>query len=126
LVLGVMPNAQAECTLATLNGSYAFTGSGTALDVGGPVNNVGIATFDGKGNISVAFTQNLNGNVAHLSATSTYTVNPDCTGSIELGADFVIIDGGNEVFSIRTISQRVVSSVYKRLFPRRHHDDEQD
>lgn len=78
------------CSNSILDGDYAITISGEIVGVG-PVSVVGIATFDGSGNIT--------NNVGHivvngvqppidwLTGTGTYVVNANCTGKIHLVFD---------------------------------------
>ena len=114
---GVPPMyAQAGCTVANLNGNYAFTDSGFAQPRGRnlapevPVAAVGVLKFDGTGNVSFKFTLAVNGDLGTPSTastpavdTGTYTVNPDCTDSMSftggdiapLDFNMVIIGGGD-------------------------------
>jgi hypothetical protein len=108
--------AQSGCSVATLNGNYAFSqpgwgslhgqGQGNQL----PFFNVGVVAFDGTGTVSVSFTNVQSGVVSTETDAGTYTVNPDCTGSLSFttgpgaGATFnmVIIGRGAELFGINT------------------------
>ncbi len=82
------PTHAKDCTLATLNGSYAFFER--AILIGEPVVQMvtnGIVKFDGSGNSSFVSITNVEGwgvSGAGDPATGTYTVNPDCTYSGEL------------------------------------------
>jgi hypothetical protein len=109
-------HANGVCSVATLNGTYAFTFSGFQFQSKAgaghrsvPFYGEGLATFDGEGNFSNAFTFSQN-SVPYVTSTGsftgTYTVNPDCTGvgtaAPGSGGDnsaFVIVNGGSEVFS---------------------------
>jgi hypothetical protein len=122
------PYAQAgdehECRLATLNGTYAFTGTGRLTgDV--PVANVGIFSFDGRGNIYSDATTSRGGVFARTVGTGTYSVNSDCTGSWTLflpdppfqsDANFVIIADGSELMWIRTNPGTTVTAFAKKQF----------
>jgi hypothetical protein len=108
--------AQSGCSVATLNGNYAFSqpgwgslhgqGQGNQL----PFFNVGVVAFDGTGTVSVSFTNVQSGVVSTETDAGTYTVNPDCTGSLSFttgpgaGVTFnmVIIGRGAELFGINT------------------------
>jgi ABC-type Fe3+-siderophore transport system permease subunit len=106
------------CTDATLTGNYAFnfTGFTTPVfpNVEGqevPIAAVGVFTFDGAGNFSTSFTSALNGDISTgNTASGTYTVNSNCTGSIAwttgpfAGVTFnmAVIGGGPEIFGIDT------------------------
>jgi|SRR5947209_2745074 len=117
-VLGFVPHAQTgqECSLATRQGDYGFVASGNLAGVG-PSVAAGRYTADGKGNFAGSFTQSLNGVIARMTFTGTYTVNPDCTGTetvnIEGGPTFhndaVIVDGGREIRAVNTDPGNVVS-----------------
>ena len=80
--------AQASCTNSTIKGSYAFTIHGQILTPNGPIPIVGLArtTFDGNGNLTQLDTVAVNGHIALVwrPSTGTYTVNPNCTGTITL------------------------------------------
>ena len=111
------------CTLASLNGPYGFTGTGTIIGEG-PVASVGTFTFDGEGIIVGHFSQSRNGNLNHQSPTGTYTVNSNCTGSWTLSngseVDFVIVAGGDELMWVRTDPGVVITAVGKKQFE--HHE----
>jgi hypothetical protein len=80
--------AQASCTDLTIKGSYAFTIHGQILTPGGPIPIVGLArtTFDGNGNLTQLDTVAVNGHIPLVwrPSTGTYTVNPNCTGTMTL------------------------------------------
>jgi hypothetical protein len=133
-VLGVAPDLYAgeerTCTNGTLEGPYGAIANGTVFGQGLTAL-VGVITFDGTGNQSIAGTNvSEDRGVQQISDIGTYTVNPDCTGSSVFGTgrtfDFVIVDGGNEILQIATLEEprRVVTWVLKKQFPR-HHDDQE-
>ena len=106
-------HAQSGCSVATLSGSYGINNPGfvspghsnKGAEV--PFAAVGVLTFDGAGNVSSTFTLSVKGGISTgNTASGTYTVNSDCTGSaIVQGApnsNFVILGGGAEVFGIET------------------------
>lgn len=82
-------HADGGCSLASLNGPYAFERQGTNVALLGasfpnppfPFGEVGIVTFDGAGNFSGKSTVNLGGVVLTPTFAGTYTVNNDCTGT---------------------------------------------
>src|SRR5215469_17910699 len=82
--------ASTGCTDATLTGNYAFNLSGFGTrPVDQPKGNevplaaIGIFAFDGAGNHSTSFTSVQNGVISTgNTASGTYSVNSDCTGSI--------------------------------------------
>ena len=118
-----------ECSNATLHGSFGYTSTGTLLPsyvpppFAGPFAEVGRQTFDGNGDTEATATLSANGNINQVTIQGTYTVNPDCTGSMTLNvspldatvqADFVIDDDGAELRVIGTDSGVVESRVYKK------------
>jgi hypothetical protein len=132
--LGIVPRAHAidhKCSNATLQGSYGYTATGTLLPAGapppfaGPFGEVGRQTFDGNGNTSGTATLSANGNSANITVTGTYTVNPDCTGSMTVNvaplgvtthADFVIDNDGLQIRTISTDVGTVETRVYTKQF----------
>jgi len=72
------------CTMAGRAGEYGLTWSGTMfLPTGAvPAVSVGKITFDDAGNVEGAQTVSRGGAVSELTFRGTYTVNPDCRGTI--------------------------------------------
>ena len=75
------------CSNSTIQGSYAFTIHGTVFLPDGStllIDGLAKTTFDGKGNITQLDAVAANGNIAPgwASNTGTYSVNPDCTGTV--------------------------------------------
>jgi len=116
-----------ECSNATLG----YTSTGTLLDsyvpppLAGPFAEVGRQTFDGKGNTDATAALSANGNIVKVTIEGTYTVNPDCTGTLTLNvsplgatvhADVVIGDDGAELRAIVSDSGVVESRVYSKQF----------
>jgi hypothetical protein len=140
-VLGIMPSAQAsehrECSNATLQGSFGYTAIGTLLPAAapppfaGPFGEVGRQTFDGKGHTEATATASANGNIAALTIQGTYTVNPDCTGSMTVNVSplgvtshvyFVIDNDGAELRVISTDPGTVETRIYRKQFQGSHED----
>jgi hypothetical protein len=126
LALGIAPLARADnkgCTNETLKGTFVHTASGfeTAPPaIAGPLVGVGTDTFDGKGGVTTTATISLNGNIVPLTATGTYKVNPDCTGTYTLPGTtlfFVIADSGNEIQAICIDPGVVLAHTFRRQFP---------
>ena len=105
----------AQCSNATLTGSYGFKETGFGARNGKangpaiPVATVGVVTFDGAGNASFTLTQVINssGGAFYDAIPATYTVNSDCTGTItieDFGLHFYIVTvgGGAGLFAIQT------------------------
>jgi hypothetical protein len=102
-----------DCTLKSVKGGFGatFTGAITAGPFAGPYAAAARIFCDGKGACHAEGTQSFNGQIVPLiDQGATYTVNPDCTGSItvDLGGgqsinfNFIIVDRGKEIRSIQT------------------------
>jgi hypothetical protein len=114
-------NASSEnCTLKSVKGEFGatFTGAITAGPFAGPYAAAARIVCDGKGACHAEGTQSLNGLIVPLvDQGATYTVNPDCTGSItvDLGGgqtinfNFIIVDRGKEIRSIQTDSGTAIT-----------------
>ena len=89
-VLAQEESGKKECSNGILWGSFGYTSTGTLLDsyvpapYAGPFGEVGRQTFDGKGHTTAAATTSSNGNIQPVTIEGTYTVKPDCTGSMTL------------------------------------------
>ena len=119
--------ADALCPLgnATLNGTYVLHGEGTIVGVG-PLAIVGWLTHDGKGNVvKGSMTASVNGTISMFTVSATYTVNSDCSGSLEAQGqhyNMVVSPDGKTVNWIQTDSGTVSSGTEVRL-TRRPDDD---
>ncbi len=103
-----------HCTV--LSGTYAFSFAGTTPNPGppaimAPYNGVCKPTFDGAGKLTAVESANFGGFVLRNAPFSgTYTLAPDCTGTITVkfpdGSighnDFVVSDGGKTLLAIST------------------------
>ena len=146
LALGVAPTARAGekgCSNATLTGTFAYTNTGffTAAAAppaqAGPAASVGVETFDGNGGTTATAWVSVNGNISQVTIKGTYSVNPDCTGTLTLFPSivsppitvpprqvfFVIDDNGNEFRAINIISGNVITTIGKRQFSK---DDDKE
>lgn len=86
LTFGLAAPALADdnCSLARSAGKWSFTDQGTIIGIG-PRTAVGVFAFDREGNLQNGVaTASLNGAVAGETFSGTYTVNPDCTGTISV------------------------------------------
>jgi hypothetical protein len=134
LALGITATAKADdkgCTNAMMQGTFAYTSTGSIAappEIAGPFVEVGTQTFDGRGGTIAAVTLSQNGNILPVTVTGTYTVNPDCTGTMTLQVSpidvtvhifFAIDDGGNGFQAIETDAGLVITRVGRRLFPGR-------
>ena len=123
--MGLAPTAKAAdkgCSTLTLMGTFSRHDTGTVLApaaAAGPFALVGTFTFDGSGNVTGAATSSQNGNIGTGTQKGTYTVDPDCTGTIIVQGSgghsshysFVIDDSGNGFQYICTDSNPI-SIVY--------------
>jgi hypothetical protein len=104
-----LADGKRACSNATLHGSYAFTESGTIMDIG-PVAVAGVFQADGKGNLTTEDTVSLNGDIIQREKLNfTYEVKSDCTGTASSAPgqqpahfNFVIIDYGRQAIGIHT------------------------
>jgi hypothetical protein len=107
-----------SCTNATITGRYGLTLNGK-IQSRGLAGAVGILTFEGDGSASYAATAVYEDTgLDRVTLKGTYKVNPNCTGSLLLGAsatfDFVIVGEGEEIFQIAARSDRVVTWTMKK------------
>lgn len=131
-LLSTVPSVEAQdhqCSNATLDGSFAFAGTGTIFNPSASLfAQVGRQTFDGNGNTGANATTSINGTSFPVTMKGTYAVDRDCTGSLTLNvspvditvhADFVIASDGAEFQAIVTDPGSVVTYVAKKQF---HHE----
>jgi len=103
LVFSIASNAQdrANCSNATLHGSYGLHATGTIIGVG-DFAAVGRFTFDGNGNLTAKlFVRVAGNNIQPPQFTGTYSVSPDCIVSDSWGGSThvsVIVDQGKGYF----------------------------
>jgi len=131
LALDLAPLAKAErkeCSVATLEGSFARRDAGFVVAppaIAGPLAGVSLMVFSGNGNFTSAGFGSLNGNVSESTGTGTYTVNPDCTGTYTSlsstgrtgTAFFVIADNGNEIHILPTNTGGTINCIARKVFP---------
>jgi len=134
LALWIAPTANAQvaqrgCSNASLNGTYAYTGTGVIVSpaaFAGPFAEVGMQTFDGQGHTTATATASQNGGILQFTITGTYSVNPDCTGTLTLQVApegitvpvFIVIDNGwNEFQAIETSPGVVITRIGHKLYP---------
>jgi hypothetical protein len=114
---------------ATLKGAYVITFTGTA---GGPAFNnnpgpfaaVGIIVFDGRGNLEVRATTSILGFILPGHFSGTYTLNPDCTGTMtwttgstfEIPTNyFVSTPHGRHISILQTNEGTIITGTASRL-----------
>jgi hypothetical protein len=116
LALAIAPKAHADargCSLASLSGRpFAYTSTGAIVaapvpSIVGPYAEVGVQVFDGHGNVDFYFNASQNGAPGTGTATGTYTVNEDCTGTFTETSDgftshffFVATENGHDFQAI--------------------------
>jgi hypothetical protein len=83
-LVSAAPAAQAQgCAMSDVVGKWGYTSSGTIVTPPvGAFAAVGHLTFSAMGTFSGAQTTSIAGNFFDETITGTYTVNPDCTGTI--------------------------------------------
>ena len=103
-----------HCRDSTLRGGYGFTITGQILagPAAGQVAGVAMTTFDGEGNLAQVDQVVHSGNppaVQWRPATGTYTLNEDCTGTMQidftdgspsLHLNIVVVRGGREIRTV--------------------------
>ena len=131
LALGLAPTAKAqrkECSVATLEGSFVRRDTGFVIAppaIAGPLAGVSLVIFDGNGTFTSTGSASLNGTQSESTATGTYTVNPNCTGTYTTlsstgrtgTAFFVIADNGNEMHILPTNTGASLTCVARKVFP---------
>jgi hypothetical protein len=130
LALGLAPVAKAErkeCSVATLEGSFVRTDTGFVTSPNGalPLAGVYLVTFNGNGAFTATGSTSLNGTQSESTATGTYSVNPDCTGTYSSlssngrtgTAFFVIANNGNEIHILPTNPGASLTCVARKVFP---------
>ena len=112
------------CSVASLQGAYAFRRTGVNNELGGPIAAIGVDIFNGDGTRGgVRITSSLNGEFQDWTDAlqrGNYTVDSDCTGSIFDASgtktnNFVVLDGGKGYFLISTLPGRIVTAEGRRL-----------
>lgn len=124
----ISATADGGCSVANVKGRYALERHGFVVSPGTPpvpVGEVSIATFNGAGLFDGTATVNIGGQVfKHLPFTGTYTVDPDCTGSVtvfipdfgeSLTFDAVLLRGGKAVIATQTDSFEVAQTRGEKL-----------
>ncbi len=107
------------CSPATMKGVYMGRSSGTLIGL--PYATMNRIVFDGIGSAAGNGTSVLNGVVSFPVITATYTVNPDCTGtliSVPAGLDnnFVVKNDGSQVFFVLTAHPAGLGTVSGEAF----------
>ena len=126
-------HAATGCTAATLTGNYGFTENVGFITLASrspalftPAARLGLIPFSGgsgsTGTFTISFAQSVNGNIISDQSSGPYTVNSDCTGSINLvtgnaaGEVYAIsiVSGGTEVLAMRTDPGATIDATMKK------------
>jgi hypothetical protein len=109
--------AGAECSEATLDGTYLFVAGGSIVKGNnqGPTASAGYQVFNGNGKVDQVSSVNLNGNVFRdIRDTATYKVKADCTGTIiypdRSEVDVFIAPDGSMFTAIRSKPSDIATS----------------
>src|SRR6516164_9451728 len=129
------------CSTETAAGNWGITLSGTLILPTGPVPAAGVArgSFDVQGNATPGATEarNVGGGFANETLTGSWTVNPDCTGTLTVHAyesgvlvrtsvlSIVFVDNLNKALMVQesltlpsgTVVPAVITAEAKRIFP---------
>jgi hypothetical protein len=112
------------CSVASLQGAYAFRRTGVNNGAGGATALIGVDIFNGDGTRGLLRRSgSLNGQIQDWTDVlpgGSYTIDSDCTGSIfdangTKTNNFVVLDGGKGFFLISTLPGTIVTSEGKRL-----------
>lgn len=78
----VAAQGKAYCSNKTLKGTYSYSVQGNSTENGGqkPFAEAGMESYDGRGNIKGNGSDS--DNPTNSSFSGTYTINPDCTGTL--------------------------------------------
>ena len=120
------PQLLRRCDERTIAGNYGYKFTGTFFvspTTSLPLTSVGRMIFDGTGNVSGTDFGSFGGSFGTYTATGTYTVEADCTGTLNVTLNpggftidnkIVVVDNGKEIFLIETNPGAVVSGVIKQ------------
>jgi hypothetical protein len=112
-----------------MKGTFAYSSTGfitAPASIAGPFVEVGTQYFDGRGGTTAQATASQNGNIFQLTATGTYTLNPDCTGTftiqvapigVSVTVYFVLDNNVAEFQAIETGAGFAITRVGRRQFP---------
>ena len=115
------------CSVASLNGPYAFLNTGVAhtpLDTPGPIAQLGIAFFNGEGERGpIRSTSSVDGAISDWTNSGphgSYTIDPDCTGSFfavdgTRTYNIVVLDGGKRFLLLDLQPDTIITAEATRL-----------
>jgi hypothetical protein len=121
--------AHAACNNLTIQGTYAFTLHGTIFlpDTSTLlIDGIAKQTYDGRGNLTQLDAVATNGNMAPgwRPGTGTYSVNPDCTGTMTLSVpglpdvhiQFIVAQSGKTIHQVVTDPGLATTAEGERVF----------
>ncbi len=97
-VFALSPTAPAGyCSSATLKGTYAYSGTGVTKETGSPgvvYVQAGMESYDGKGHVVGYGSDKTSAmdDASNARYEATYTVNPDCTGTLTYEEEGVLFE----------------------------------
>ncbi len=112
------------CSVANLDGTYAFRRTGVNNVVGGPIATIGIAVFNGDGTRGpIRSTRSTDGEIrdwTDFPPSGSYTVDPDCTGSFftadgTKNNNLIVLDGGKRFFLLSVAPDTITTEEGIRL-----------
>lgn len=118
--------ADPSCSLASLKGDYGFSLTGMNVTHSLPFAFVGRASADGIGTLSGKGTQSRGGKILEGLFSGTYTVAPDCTGTVsfkfgsdtnQAALDFVLVDNGRQILFINLGDGTVETGAATMILP---------
>lgn len=114
-IVSVLP-----CSTAALRGSYGVQRNGTT-GPGSHWTSVGVAAFDGKGNVLTSQAISMNGTFSSVTnQVGGYVINSDCTGtesdaSGTIVGTLVMVHGADEVLGISLVPGNSMTVHYERI-----------
>lgn len=123
IVFTASADSDRTCSNNSIQGQYAYSADGVVTGTPGqppftPIAEAGTYTFDGEGGFSTKNTISVGGRIIPRSATGTYTVNADCTGSASItgGAafDFAITRADKSFRFVVTTAGVAVTGIMER------------
>ena len=108
------------CSTAALSGNYGVQRNGTT-GPGFHWTSVGVARFDGKGNVITNQAVSVNGTFSSVAnQAGSYVINPDCTGTESDGSGAVVgtlvmVHAADEVLGISLVPGNSITVHYERI-----------
>jgi hypothetical protein len=114
-----------QCANGSVSGSYAYllTGVTWVSNIGYYYSQAGNAVSDGNGNMSVGSTVNVNGTTVSTSATGSYSLASDCSGTVRVSnqngtANYIVgvVENGQGMVFLETDSGTTVGGTAQPQF----------